>query len=38
VTFEDGRKGVISARVKVRDAKTYPASAPAAAPAAKEAA
>jgi long-chain acyl-CoA synthetase len=24
VTFEDGRKGVISARVKVRDAKTYP--------------
>lgn len=30
VTFEDGRKGVISARVKVRDAKIYPAtSAPA---------
>ncbi|KFC74118.1 4-hydroxybenzoyl-CoA thioesterase [Bosea sp. LC85] len=28
VTFEDGRKGVISARVKVRDAKTYPATAP----------
>ncbi len=24
VTFEDGRKGVISARVKVRDAKTFP--------------
>lgn len=24
VTFEDGRKGVISARVKVMDAKTYP--------------
>ena len=24
VTFEDGRKGVISARVKVRDAKLYP--------------
>ncbi|SIR01752.1 long-chain acyl-CoA synthetase [Bosea sp. TND4EK4] len=24
VTFEDGRKGVISARVKVRDARTYP--------------
>lgn len=28
VTFEDGRKGVISANVKVRDAKTYPVSAP----------
>lgn len=28
VTFEDGRKGVISARVKVRDAKTYPVTAP----------
>jgi long-chain acyl-CoA synthetase len=27
VTFEDGRKGVISARVKVRDAKTYPVTA-----------
>lgn len=27
VTFEDGRKGVISARVKVRDAKIFPASA-----------
>jgi long-chain acyl-CoA synthetase len=24
VTFEDGRKGVISARVKVRDMTTYP--------------
>ncbi|WP_342360649.1 AMP-binding protein [Terrarubrum flagellatum] len=24
VTFEDGRKGVIAARVKVRDVKTYP--------------
>ena len=24
VTFEDGRKGVISARVKVMDAKTFP--------------
>jgi long-chain acyl-CoA synthetase len=24
VTFEDGRKGVIAARVKVRDAKLYP--------------
>ncbi len=30
VTFEDGRKGVISARVKVRDAKTLAASAQAA--------
>jgi len=29
VTFEDGRKGVISARVKVRDATLYPATAPA---------
>jgi long-chain acyl-CoA synthetase len=28
VTFEDGRKGVISARVKVRGAKTYPVTAP----------
>lgn len=28
VTFEDGRKGVISARVKVRDAATYPVPAP----------
>jgi long-chain acyl-CoA synthetase len=27
VTFEDGRKGVISARVKVMDAKTFPATA-----------
>ncbi len=27
VTFEDGRKGVISARVKVKDAKTYPVTA-----------
>jgi long-chain acyl-CoA synthetase len=26
VTFEDGRKGVISARVKIRDAKTVPVS------------
>ena len=26
VTFEDGRKGVISARVKVMDAKTFPAA------------
>jgi long-chain acyl-CoA synthetase len=26
VTFEDGRKGVISARVKIRDAKTVPAA------------
>ncbi|HVL73295.1 MAG TPA: AMP-binding protein [Beijerinckiaceae bacterium] len=25
VTFEDGRKGVIAARVKIRDMKTYPA-------------
>jgi len=24
VTFEDGRKGVLAARVKVRDAKTVP--------------
>ena len=24
VTFEDGRKGVIAARVKIRDCKTYP--------------
>jgi len=28
VTFEDGRKGVISANVKVRDAAIYPATAP----------
>lgn len=28
VTFEDGRKGVISARVKIRDMKTEPVSAP----------
>jgi long-chain acyl-CoA synthetase len=28
VTFEDGRKGMISARVKVREAKTYPVTAP----------
>ena len=27
VTFEDGRKGTISARVKIRDMKTYPAPA-----------
>jgi len=26
VTFEDGRKGVISATVKVADAKVYPVS------------
>jgi long-chain acyl-CoA synthetase len=26
VTFEDGRKGVISARVKIRDMQTEPAS------------
>jgi long-chain acyl-CoA synthetase len=26
VTFEDGRKGVISARVKIRDMKAYPAT------------
>jgi len=30
VTFEDGRKGVISATVKVADAKIYPVTAPAA--------
>jgi long-chain acyl-CoA synthetase len=29
VTFEDGRKGVISANVKVRDAAIYPVTAPA---------
>jgi long-chain acyl-CoA synthetase len=29
VTFEDGRKGVISARVKIRDAVTVPVAAPA---------
>jgi long-chain acyl-CoA synthetase len=34
VTFEDGRKGVISARVKVRDATIHPATAPTAARAA----
>ena len=28
VTFEDGRKGVISARVKIRDMKTYPGREP----------
>jgi long-chain acyl-CoA synthetase len=28
VTFEDGRKGVISARVKIRDLKTEPVAAP----------
>ena len=27
VTFEDGRKGAISARVKIRDVETLPASA-----------
>jgi long-chain acyl-CoA synthetase len=31
VTFEDGRKGTISGRVKVRDVKIYPAAAPGAA-------
>jgi len=29
VTFEDGRKGVIAARVKIRDIQTYPVEAPA---------
>ena len=33
VTFEDGRKGVISARVRVADATVVPVSAPAPAPA-----
>ena len=33
VTFEDGRKGVISARVAIRDVKTGPAPAAVAAPA-----
>ena len=28
VTFEDGRKGIIAARVKIRDMKTYPVEAP----------
>jgi long-chain acyl-CoA synthetase len=28
VTFEDGRKGVVSARVKIRDAKTFPRAQP----------
>ena len=28
VTFEDGRKGTINARVKIRDMKTAPAAAP----------
>jgi long-chain acyl-CoA synthetase len=28
VTFEDGRKGVISARVKIRDARTFPGAQP----------
>jgi long-chain acyl-CoA synthetase len=28
VTFEDGRKGVIAARVKIRDMKTYPVETP----------
>ncbi|HKH96500.1 MAG TPA: long-chain fatty acid--CoA ligase, partial [Beijerinckiaceae bacterium] len=27
VTFEDGRKGVIAARVKIRDMKVYPVEA-----------
>ena len=26
VTFEDGRKGAISARVKIKDMRTYPAA------------
>ena len=30
VTFEDGRKGVIAARVAVRDMEAYPVDAPAA--------
>jgi long-chain acyl-CoA synthetase len=29
VTFEDGRKGVLAARVKIRDTKTYPVETPA---------
>jgi long-chain acyl-CoA synthetase len=29
VTFEDGRKGVIAARVKIRDMQVHPAAAPA---------
>ncbi len=29
VTFEDGRKGIIAARVKIRDMKTYPVEQPA---------
>jgi long-chain acyl-CoA synthetase len=29
VTFEDGRRGVIAARVKIRDVETIPAPAPA---------
>jgi long-chain acyl-CoA synthetase len=33
VTFEDGRKGVISARVRVMDARVVPVSTPAAMPA-----
>jgi long-chain acyl-CoA synthetase len=28
VTFEDGRKGVISARVKIRDVETVPVAPP----------
>jgi long-chain acyl-CoA synthetase len=28
VTFEDGRKGMIAARLKIRDMKTYPVAAP----------
>ncbi len=28
VTFEDGRKGVIAARVKIRDVQIYPVAAP----------
>ena len=29
MTFEDGRKGIIAARVKIRDMKTYPVEQPA---------
>ena len=28
VTFEDGRKGMMAARLKIRDMKTYPADSP----------
>jgi long-chain acyl-CoA synthetase len=36
VTFEDGRKGVISARVRITDMNTYPPAADAALPEAAE--